>query len=356
MKQSPLAKKLPRWAEVDGIIAPPSISMEQCSSEKAALYKRGVIQRLFPQGGNEMTDLTGGYGVDFSTLTPTFKHGTYVEQSAELCRIAQHNFPLLGVEAVNVVNGVAEEILPTLPPQDLIYLDPARRSDVGRKVLLVEDCTPNAAELMPALLDKAKHVVIKLSPMLDITRAMQSLGPAREVHIVSVGGECKELLLVYPGTEGGTQIICHDDRYDFSFDANAESMAAVKYTDEVKTYLYEPGAAVLKAGAFRLMSERFGLEKLHPNSHLYTADHYVSDFPGRAFRVHTVSGFGKREIRPLLAATKQANLAARNFPGTVAELRKRFKLRDGGDDYWFATTLYNERHVIIATQKVVEGE
>lgn len=354
MKHSPLAKKLPRWAEIDDLLAPPSISMEQCSSEKAALYKKQVISLLFPKGGNKMTDLTGGFGVDFSTLSQLFEHGTYVEQNEELCRIARHNFPLLGIKSVDVINGVAEEILSTLPPQDLIYLDPARRSDVGRKVLLVEDCTPNAAELMPSLLEKAKHVMIKLSPMLDITRAMQSLGPAAEVHIVAVGGECKELLLLYPCEKDSTKIICHDDRYDFSFDANAESRAAVKYTDEVKTFLYEPGAAVLKAGAFRLMSERFELEKLHPNSHLYTAEYLVEDFPGRVFRMHTVSGFGKREIRPLLAATKQANLAVRNFPGTVAELRKRFKLRDGGEDYWFATTLYNERHVIIATQKVVD--
>jgi hypothetical protein len=354
MKETPFAKKLPRWAEIDGLCAPPSISMEQCSSEKAASYKKIVVQRLFPQSGGAMTDLTGGYGVDFTTLAPIFKHATYVEQNAELCRIAQHNFPLLNVQSADIINGEAEEILSTLSPQDLIYLDPARRSNVGRKVLLVEDCTPNAAELMPTLLEKAKHVMIKLSPMLDITRAMQSLGPAAEVHIVAVGGECKELLLLYPCDKGLTKIICHDDRYDFSFDANAESRAAVKYTDEVKTFLYEPGAAVLKAGAFRLISERFGLEKLHPNSHLYTAEHLVEDFPGRVFRVHTVSGFGKREIRPLLAATQQANLAVRNFPGTVAELRKRFKLRDGGEDYWFATTLYNERHVIIATQKVVD--
>lgn len=352
MKDIQLAKKVPQWAEVEGLALPPSISLEQCSGEKAAAYKKSVVVRLFPNGGAKMTDLTGGFGVDFCMLSPMFTRATYVEQNAALCDIARHNFPLLHIQNATIVNDTAEVAAEGLEPQDLIYLDPARRSDTGRKVLLVEDCTPNAAAMMPLLLQKAQWVLIKLSPMLDITRALQSLGKAAEVHIVSTAGECKELLMLYPAGEHPTRIICHDDRYEFSYAMDEETQAQVKFTDQVKTYLYEPGVAILKAGAFRLMCERFHLEKLHPNTHLYTSDELVKDFPGRIFRTKVVSGFGKREIRPLLAATPQANLTIRNFPGTVAELRKRFKLRDGGSDYWFATTLFDQRHVIIATEKV----
>lgn len=360
---SQLEKKIPGWAGIDGLQLPPALSMEQCSGQTAALYKARLVARWQAGGGigrERMADLTGGFGVDFTHLAPLFRRATYVERNDGLCRTAAHNFPLLGLDAAQVVCAEADAVVPTLEGMDLVYLDPARRDGAGRKVLLVEDCTPDVSQLLPGLLRRSRAVLVKLSPMLDITRALRSLAavPA-EVHIVAVGGECKELLFAFgaglapdlpPGSRAH-RIVCRDDRFTFAFRSDEEEAATVEYAAGVDSYLFEPGAAVMKAGAFRLVARRYGLAKLHPNTHLYTAGHAVDGFPGRQFRVKAVSSFGKRDVRGLLRAGDRANLAVRNFPGTVAELRKRFRLKDGGTDYWFATTLADGRHVIIVAEK-----
>ena len=362
----PFEKKIPAWATIDGLMVPPALSLEQCSGEVAAQYKVDLVRSLQAQGclgRARMTDLTGGLGVDFAFLSPLFEAATYVERQEVLCTIARHNFPLLHLSHAEVCCGEAADCLPTLAPQDLIYIDPARRDGLGRKTWLIEDCTPNVAEMLPRMTERARVVMIKLSPMLDITRALRSLPVApREVHIVAVGGECKELLFLFlsPQAEAAAVVdapqnplmVCHDGPHHFAFRSEEEAAAHSPLAEAVGEYLFEPCAAVMKGGAFRLVGERFGLRKLHPNTHLYTADHPVEGFPGRQFRVRTVSSFSKRDVRALLRETDRANLAVRNFPGTVAELRKRFRLKDGGTDYWFATTLCNERHVLIVTEKI----
>lgn len=355
----PFDKKIPSWTTIDGLMVPPSLSLEQCSGEVAARYKVDLVRALQARGclGHaRMTDLTGGLGVDFAFLSPCFDAATYVERQEVLCTIARHNFPLLGLAHAEVCCGEASDLLPSLAPQDLIYMDPARRDGLGRKTWLIEDCTPDISNMLRSMLERARLVMVKLSPMLDITRALRSLPVAPcEVHIVAVGGECKELLFVFlpPQSEEhhSPLFVCHDGAHHLAFHPEEEAAAHAPLAEAVDEYLFEPCAAVMKGGAFRLVGERYGLRKLHPNTHLYTADHPVEGFPGRQFRVRQVSSFGKREVRALLRETDRANLAVRNFPGTVAELRKRFRLKDGGTDYWFATTLHDERHVLIVTEK-----
>ena len=355
----PFDKKIPAWTTIDGLMVPPSLSLEQCSGEVAARYKVDLVRALQARGclGHaRMTDLTGGLGVDFAFLSPCFDAATYVERQEVLCTIARHNFPLLGLSHTEVCCGEASDLLPSLAPQDLIYIDPARRDALGRKTWLIEDCTPDISNMLQPMLGRARLVMVKLSPMLDITRALRSLPVAPcEIHIVAVGGECKELLFLFlpPQSEEhhSPLFVCHDGAHHLAFHPEEETAAHAPLAEGVDAYLFEPCAAVMKGGAFRLIAERYGLRKLHPNTHLYTADHPVEGFPGRQFRVRQVSSFGKREVRALLRETDRANLAVRNFPGTVAELRKRFRLKDGGTDYLFATTLHDERHVLIVTEK-----
>lgn len=331
--------------------------MEQCSSEVAAAYKASLVADKLADASCRGTfvDLTGGYGVDFSALAPWFQRSIYVENQPALCEIARHNFPLLGLSRAEIHNADGQTILEGMAEVDLCYVDPARRDGQGRKVMLVEDCVPNVARMLPAMIGHARHVLVKLSPMLDITRALRSFPVMPvEVHVVAVAGECKELLLWFDrGRQDGKEplMVCRDDHWTFRYYPSEEAELTIGYANVPDLYLYEPGSALLKAGAFKVIAQRWGLRKLHPNTHLYTSSRLVPDFPGRSFCVKTCTGFGKRELKPLLAATAQANLTVRNFPGTVADLRKRFKLKDGGKDYWFATTLADNRHVIIVTEK-----
>lgn len=344
-----LAAKVPSWAAVDRLRFPQRLSLEQCSGEHAARYKARLAAGLdIPHGA--MADLTGGFGVDFAHLAPLFDRAFYVERSAELCDTVRHNLPLLGVKNAEVIAGDAADILPTLPALDLIFVDPARRDSAGRKTVALADCTPDIGHLAPALLSKAPAVMVKLSPMIDLHEAAAGLPGVAEIHVVADRGECKEVLILLRQNAGGEpRIICADG--NFAFTASEEAAAATSYATAVGRYLYEPDASVLKAGAFRLTAQRYGVQKLHPNSHLYTAAHLVPDFPGRSFAVTASGGTGRRDLRVLLSGLTKANITVRNFPATVAELRKRWKLRDGGDTYLFATTLATGCHCLIACRK-----
>ena len=344
-----LAKsKLPAWAAVEGVIYPVRLSMEQCSSEVTARYKAGLVR------GTHLADLTGGFGIDCSYMSESFEKATYIERNEELCRIASHNFSLLQ-KPVQVINANSEEALASLPHQDWIFIDPARRDKAGNKVVSLSDCEPDVCQLESLLLQKATHVMVKCSPMLDISQAIRELRSVMEVHVVSVNNECKELLLIL-GEEGNEDIPIrtvnfHGDAVqEFAYSAAAESSASCHYASSMGRYLYEPNSALMKAGCYRLPAERYGLDKLHPNTHLYTSDSLVSDFPGRVFRVEGCCGFSKKELKAL--ACKQANLAVRNFPEHVDTLRKRLKIGDGGDVYLFATTLHDESKVLIQCAKV----
>ena len=340
-------RKLPRWSATEGLLYPPHLSLEQCSSEATARFKAGVLG-----GGDSMADLTGGMGVDCSYVARNYNHAAYVERNAELCALAAHNFPLLDCAHVQVYCAEAEDYLNRMEPVDLIYLDPARRDAHGGRTVAIADCAPDVASLLPRLMQKAQCVAVKLSPMLDIAQALQALPTVGQVFVISVQGECKELLLLLsPSAQSAHAVFhCIDLRGSvsrFSFTADEERRAVCPFASSLRTYLYEPNASLLKAGAFRLPAERAGLEKLHPNSHLYTSDAFLPGFPGRVFAIEGVCGFGKRELKALTADLEQANLTVRNFPATVAELRKRLRLREGGSTYLFATTLADGRKVLL---------
>ena len=361
--------KLPRWASLEGIIYPPHISMEQCSSESTALYKAELAARLLSlpasSSGIEMkaeneiefVDLTGGFGVDFSYIAARLGvKSMYVERQAHLCEAAKENFERLGLKNAIVKNEDGIEVLHSLKELKLIFIDPARRDDAGNKVVSLKDCTPDVTVLQEEMLLKADYVIIKLSPMLDWHRAISELSHVREVHVISVNNECKELLLVLSARNMGEKlrIYCINDAQSFvcdELDMESSSVKIAPSTLEEMQYLYEPNASLMKAGCFGVLSERYDARMLSKNSHLFVSREPIAAFPGRSFRIIAVSSFNKKEFKRHLSGITKANIATRNFPLSVAELRKRLKLKDGGEIYIFATTLSDESHVLVITEK-----
>ena len=354
------AEKIPSWREMEEIWYPKHLSLEQCSSETTARYKARLFQ------GDSLTDLTGGFGIDCSFLAAGFKSATYVERQEELCEIAAHNFPIPNLNHINVRNEDGVAYLQTMSPVDCIFLDPARRNEHGGKTVAISDCEPDVAGLEELLLSKAKRIMVKLSPMLDLSLALKELKHTQEVHILSVNNECKELLLLL-GQEAPTEqappeeipIRCANlftkgaqEEQHFAFTREQEQHSQCTYTDSLGDYLYEPNASLLKAGAFRSVATAYSVRKLHPNSHLYTSDTFIGNFPGRIFRIVNQCSFNRKEAKESLADLKKANVTVRNFPATVAELRKRLHLTEGGDTYLFASTLNDGRKVIIRCEKV----
>lgn len=358
-------KKLPRWAEAEGLWFPPRISMEQCSSELTAEYKRQVAERqLNEQERTEMADFTGGFGIDFSYMAQAFKHATYVERQNHLCEIARHNLPLLGLGHARVLctdctEALTEKQVPWDHHLDLVFLDPARRDSQGKKTVLLEDCTPNVLDLKQYLNDLARVTFLKLSPMLDIAQALRHLDKATEVHVVSVGGECKELLIILDAEADGQTVTYHtvnlgtsDEPFVCTESERHASLNIAELTHEEDFYLYEPNASILKAGVQDALCSRLGVAKLHPMSHLFVSKEPITDFPGRSFHIDGWSDFSKKGLRTLIGDLKQANLTIRNFPTSVAELRKKLKLREGGSAYLFATTLQDGSHALIRCSKI----
>ncbi len=348
--------KLPLWAATPDILFPVRLSMEQCSGEETARYKGTLVERLLGKDScRTMADITAGFGVDFTFLSHHFERAVYVERNEALCEIARHNLPKLSPHcAVTVVQGDGVEYLRTLEHVDLLFLDPARRDSNGTKVVAISDCEPDLTLLEDTLVELADVVMVKLSPMLDIRLVMQQLRFVREVHIVAAGGECKELLLVLKKEETDVPVTYYavNGTQQLTFTRGEEQNATVTYADAPERYLYEPNAAVMKSGAYKLLSARYGVKKLHADSHLYTSESLVESFPGRIFEIDAYSGFGKKEVKPLLAGVQKANLTVRNFPLSVAELRKKLKLAEGGDVYLFATTQQEKRHILIRTHKI----
>ena len=356
-------EKLPRWAETDGLWYPPALSMEQCSSEQTAEYKRGIVCRLLPEASERQAfaDLTGGYGIDFSYLAPLFGTSTYVERNPELCRIARHNFGHLYLDGASVVCADSTQFL----EQDgmacgLIYLDPARRDNAGRKTVAISDCTPDVVQLQDRLMAVSRFVMIKLSPMLDISAALSVLRHVLEIHVVSVRGECKELLFVQDSQYDGspTYYASNLGLADEVFSCTDEQrkraplrVAGEHVASDSATCLYEPHASILKAGLQDVLCERYGVAKLHPMSNLFVSASPVQDFPGRSFKIVASCGFNKKELRTMLAGVSKANITVRNFPASVAEIRKKLRLAEGGDVYLFATTVADGSHRLIRCVK-----
>lgn len=405
-------KKLPQWASCGGIVYPPHISMEQCSSQFTAQYKSEIAQTLLapaatvrarvsdsgesdnqttksePQLSDSaesvmqtaksafqlsdspesdtlvarraMVDLTGGFGVDFSYLARGFSQATYVERQRHLCDLAEHNMAALGLDQARIVCGDGVEYLRQMGPVDFIYLDPARRDEHGSRTYAIEDCTPNVLELRDLLLAKSQYTLVKLSPMLDWRKAVADFdGTVREVHIVATGNECKELLLVL-GQQvheepSAPRVFCVNDNQRIDYDSAAYTQGlriGGKPLPEAKNYLYEPNASIMKAGCFDLVEERFGVTQVGPSSHLFVSATPVADFPGRGFAIEAIGGMNKKDIKRLLNGTKQANIAVRNFPLTAPQLRKKLKLADGGPVYLFGTTMQGCDHVLLRTSKI----
>lgn len=365
--------KLPSWAAQEDIIYPPHLSMEQCSSEQTALYKANLLEELSSShatsSSTRFVDLTGGFGVDFSFIARNFTHATYVEQQEQLCKVAQHNFKVLGLSHVEVVNTDGTEYLHQMQPANVIFLDPARRNEQGGKTVLIEDCSPDVLTLEKELLEKADTIVLKLSPMLDWHRAVNELNVisnvVREVHILSVRNECKELLIVLQKEEPQLdttaasipklRVVCVNDNEVVSYyeEETAGILPSIlSIPPTAGQYLYEPNASLMKAGCFALISRRYEVSALSANSHLFVSNSLIEHFPGRSFRLVAVSSFNKKELRRTLSAIKKANLAVRNFPMSVADLRKKLKIKEGGTDYLFATTDANNNHLLLLCAKV----
>ncbi len=344
-------EKVPLWGNMDGIIYPKHLSLEQCSSEATARYKSSLAK------GDTLVDITGGLGVDCAFLSANFKKAVYVERQKELCEIASLNFPLLGLSHIDVVNGDGVDYLSRIDKLDWLFIDPARRNEQGGKVVAIADCEPDVAELSEQLVSKASNVMIKLSPMLDLSLALHDLSFVKEVHVISVSNECKELLVVLSkySTKERIPVYCvnilkNGNLQTYTFEKEDEQQGCA-YSSEVGRFLYEPNASILKAGAYKSIANTYKLNKLHPNSHLYTSDESIPDFPGRKFECEAVFSLNKKEVKACIGHLKQANITVRNFPSSVAELRKRLKLSDGGDTYLFATILANDQKVIIKCSK-----
>lgn len=347
--------KIPSWASIDGIVYPPHISMEQCSSEQTARYKARIAGN-----GEKIVDLTAGFGVDMAFMSAGFKQAVHVEMQPQLCAISSENYKCLGLNHVQVVCSDGVGYLHQMEHADLIFIDPARRDQHGARTYGIADCTPNVLEIIDEMLQKADRVMIKLSPMLDWQKTVADVGNVSQVHIVSVGNECKELLLeVKKGKDEKVKVFCVNDDQVFSYEIGElhplTPSPLHSFTPSPLhsfTFLYEPNASVMKAGCFNLISHRFGITQPDANSHLFLSDKLVEGFPGRGFVIERVSTMNKRELKEALAGIDKANVAVRNFPLSVADLRKRLKLKDGGDVYIFATTDAKKGHLVMVCRKI----
>lgn len=343
-------KKFPDWYAAKQLVYPPKLSLEQSSSQQTAAYKSFLFN------GVSFVDLTGGMGVDSWAFAKSFQSGTYIEKQEPLADLAKHNFSQLGLAELEVLNTTAEEFLKgTSQNFDLIYIDPARRDDNKKKVFRLVDCTPSIVELLPILLRRAKQVLVKTSPMMDIELALQELSKVKEVHIVSVENDCKEVLYLLSEGQSSrpTRIktinFIKEVAQEFEFEKGSEKMLESSFSAPLR-YLYEPNSAVMKSGAYKLIGTSYNLNKLHVNTHLYTSDDCVENFPGRVFEIIGQTAFDRKSIKKLIPESK-ANVATRNFMVDVVAVKKKLGLKDGGNYYVFACTdLHNKPILLVCTK------
>ena len=361
-----------------------STNLHETSRKEFSANSCNLVDEHLVEEKRILVDLTGGMGVDTAFLSDNFDKVYYVEMQEELCEIAKHNFKILN-KNIEVFNDNAEHFLTICDKVDCIYLDPARRDEYGRKMVSLHDCTPDVAELQDVLLEKAKTVIVKLSPMLDIDIVKKELKNIKEIHVVAVRNECKELLVVLgqQTTDNGQQTLsmAHGSQlkaidlregWNVAFTEDEEQNAEWTLADNIGKYIYEPGTACMKAGCFKLLSQKYNLDKLHRNSHLYTSDELVSDFPGRIFEVINVVPFDKKTKKEISSICQQttdnrqqtdskltaqssklkASVTVRNFPLSAEELKKNLGLQDGNDFYIFGTTMKGEKKIVVLTKKV----
>ena len=345
-------QKTPFLLQVPKVIFPPKLSMEQCSSEITASYKAHLVE------GATAVDLTGGAGIDTYFFSKRFKQIAYVESNLSLAQLTKHNFEQLKANAITTHVLTAEAFLSKSKEGefDFVYIDPARRDSHKKKVFRFSDCTPNVVQLKEQVLKKTKQFMIKASPLVDIKLAVEELGDVKEVHVVAVNNECKELLFLIENGNSAVPLIYAShysksrgwEKVKFSF---AEERTSSPEYALPQRYLYEPNAALLKAGTYKTLALRYGVYKLHPNTHLYTSEHRLEQFPGRSFEVLDVLKYDKKALALALPSLK-ANLTCRNFPETVQQIRKKTKITEGGEDYLFATTDMHENKIILHVKKM----
>lgn len=349
-----IQQKLPSWYDNEDLIYPSRLSTEQCSSEETALYKQQLLQ------GTTFCDLTGGLGIDTWYFSLRANSVIYIERFPEYCEAARQNFATLKAGNIQILNADARTVAGTLKA-DTFYIDPARRTECNKRIFALTDCEPDILQLKPLLLENAQRIIVKVSPMADIEETLRLLPETREIHVLAVRNECKELLFVLenpldsmttiPLKIQAVNLQPNSEPQVFTFFPEEEKEAGQKLTEQVGNFLYEPHAALLKSGAFKLIAHRYGLYKLHRHSHLYTSDTFCPRFPGRSFKVSETIAFSGKQIKSLGKQIPQANLTVRNFPLSVAELRIRCNIKEGGSIYLFATTLSNEHKVLIKTDK-----
>ena len=342
-----IERKIPSWQNHKKLIFPRQISMEQCSSEYTALYKSKICN------GDSCIDLTGGFGIDSFFISKSFKNTIHCEKELELQFIVQHNFKYLNAKVESYLTDGIEYLKHTSQSFDLIYIDPSRRNENNTKVVRLNEYSPNILLYLNLLLEKGKQILIKVSPLLDIKQAMEQLPNIKEIHIIALNNECKELLFLIDASSRKklTSIICKDLAKDFTFEFNnkQEQNCKINLSLPLK-YIYEPNASILKAGAFKSITFSFKISKLHPNTHLYTSERFIKNFPGRCFELNTICRLNKKEIQTVIKS-KKANISKRNFPNSVNDIRKKLDLNDGGNDYIFATTLMNEEKRLLICRK-----
>ena len=350
-------RKLPSWAAIDGIVYPPHLNLEQCSSESTARYKADLCRRL-TGGGGRLVDLTGGLGVDTAFMAEVFECAVYVERDEHLCELARTNLPLACTVPVEVVCADGTDYLQRADRSALIFIDPSRRDNHGGRTYALADCSPNVVPLVGELLRRADHVMLKLSPMLDWRKAVADVGRQHvsQVHIVAAGGECKELLLVLQPQADAFTLVCADTVTGMTYHVADNNEAGFPLPCQAPArgmFLYEPHAAVMKAGCFAALSRDFGVSPLAPNSHLFLSAEVLQSpsFPGRRFLIEAVTTLNKHTLKATLGHLRQANISVRNFPLSAQALRHRLKLADGGPHYIFATTLADNTHVLLLCQK-----
>lgn len=376
-------RKLPTWAGVEDIVYPQHISMEQCSSEATARYKASVAARFLgmsakPAAETILTDLTGGFGVDFSFMSQQFGHAVYVERNASLCDIVRKNLVSLGISNATVVCDDAMTYLNGMDHADMIYLDPARRDSHGARTYAIADCTPDIAGIMERLFDKADTLMVKLSPMLDIKQAIADIelsGHAHvcETHVVAVDNECKELLFiiekrtgdnsgaapmtycvndseVFATSDNDGTIFPEENRRPNTGDGIDDNIIESVRQERRHCYLYVPHAAIMKAGCFATVARRFGLKQPDSNSHLFISEKRIDGFPGRRFTISDITTMNRKDLNRALDGMARANVAVRNFPMSAEALRRRLRLKDGGDIYIFGTTA-GKSHMLLICRK-----
>ncbi len=342
--------KLPAWYADFNLIFPSKLSAEQCSSEATAFYKSTLCK------GHTLIDMTGGLGVDTCFLSSNFQKVIYIEQNETLYEAVRKNFAALNKTHIEAKCGNSLDFLQEIKKVDCIYIDPARRNENNKKQVRLEDCSPNLPEIKDLLLQKSDQLLIKLSPLFDLTELSKYFPENIDFHIISVKNECKEVLIDIRKNQSESSYHCinflaNGEMQIFSFKKEEENNAVVELTSAPELFIYEPNASILKAGAFKLLGQRLGLKKFHRHSHLYTSSEWIPDFQGRSFHFIDMFSLQKDDIKKLLQITRKANITVRNFPISVDELRKKTTLQEGGSYYIFATTLASDQKVLLLTER-----